>query len=99
MASPAQRQRTMARTGPPARSAPPSGHLMNQADGSIGDWHDADITPETIIPPWYGERLDPGLRHLHLLRQRGQPGPPAVQRAAAGPGRPGGAGRPGGPRG
>jgi hypothetical protein len=20
--------------------------------------HDADITPETIIPPWYGERLD-----------------------------------------
>ena len=31
---------------------------MNQADGSIGDWHDADITPETIIPPWYGERLD-----------------------------------------
>ena len=31
---------------------------MNQADGTIGDWHDADITPETIIPPWYGERLD-----------------------------------------
>ncbi|MGZ6826364.1 MAG: hypothetical protein ACXVGH_06185 [Mycobacteriales bacterium] len=20
--------------------------------------HDADITPDTIIPPWYGERLD-----------------------------------------
>jgi len=28
------------------------------ADGAIGDWHDADISPETIIPPWYGERLD-----------------------------------------
>jgi hypothetical protein len=29
-----------------------------EADGAIGDWHDADITSETIIPPWYGERLD-----------------------------------------
>jgi hypothetical protein len=27
-------------------------------DGSIEDAHDADITPDTIIPPWYGERLD-----------------------------------------
>jgi hypothetical protein len=27
-------------------------------DGMIADCHDADITPETIIPPWYGERLD-----------------------------------------
>jgi hypothetical protein len=26
--------------------------------GTIGDGHDADITPETIIPPWHGERLD-----------------------------------------
>jgi hypothetical protein len=26
--------------------------------GTIGDLHDADITPETIIPPWYGDRLD-----------------------------------------
>jgi hypothetical protein len=26
--------------------------------GTIGDCHDADITPDTIIPPWYGERLD-----------------------------------------
>ena len=24
----------------------------------IEDFHDAQITPETIIPPWYGERLD-----------------------------------------
>jgi hypothetical protein len=36
----------------PASPPPP------QADGTIGDWHDADITPDTIIPPWYGERLD-----------------------------------------
>jgi hypothetical protein len=27
-------------------------------DGTIEDVHDADITAETIIPPWYGERLD-----------------------------------------
>jgi Domain of unknown function (DUF222)/HNH endonuclease len=33
----------------PALSAP---------SGTIVDCHDADITPETIVPPWYGERLD-----------------------------------------
>ena len=27
-------------------------------DGAIEDAHDAEITPDTIIPPWYGERLD-----------------------------------------
>ena len=26
--------------------------------GGIGDAHDAGIGPDTIIPPWYGERLD-----------------------------------------
>ena len=31
---------------------------LPSASGTIEDWHDADITPETIIPPWYGERLD-----------------------------------------
>jgi endonuclease/exonuclease/phosphatase family metal-dependent hydrolase len=35
-------------------SCPP----LPQAGGTIEDWHDADITPETIIPAWYGERLD-----------------------------------------
>src|SRR5580704_10807032 len=30
---------------------------LPSASGTIEDWHDADITPETIIPPWYGERL------------------------------------------
>jgi hypothetical protein len=24
----------------------------------VEDTHDAGITPDTIIPPWYGERLD-----------------------------------------
>jgi hypothetical protein len=31
---------------------------LPSASGTIDDWHDADITPETIIPPWYGEPLD-----------------------------------------
>ena len=35
-------------------SCPP----LPQPDGTIEDLHDADITPDTIIPPWYGERLD-----------------------------------------
>ena len=39
-------------TAIPASPPPP------QPDGAIEDCHDADITPETIIPPWYGERLD-----------------------------------------
>src|SRR5580704_9143416 len=33
----------------------PASPPLPQADGTIEDWHDADITPETIIPPWYGE--------------------------------------------
>ena len=40
--------------GTPVPSSPP----LPEPGGSIGDTHDADITPETIIPPWYGERLD-----------------------------------------
>ena len=36
---------------PPSPALPPP-------DGSIDDTHDASITPDTIIPPWYGERLD-----------------------------------------
>jgi Domain of unknown function (DUF222)/HNH endonuclease len=40
--------------GTPIPASPP----LPQADGTIGDCHDADITPDTIIPPWYGERLD-----------------------------------------
>jgi len=37
---------------PASPTSPPSG---NQA---IEDCHDAGITPDTIIPPWYGERLN-----------------------------------------
>jgi hypothetical protein len=31
---------------------------LPEPDGPIGQAHDTDITPETIVPPWYGERLD-----------------------------------------
>ena len=31
---------------------------LPEPGGTIADTHDADITPDTIIPPWYGERLD-----------------------------------------
>ena len=52
-------------------------------DGPIGQVHDADITPGTIIPPWYGERLD--LDHAiwvcfanaRTSREREQDGNPA----------------------
>jgi Domain of unknown function (DUF222)/HNH endonuclease len=40
--------------GTPLPSCPP----LPPPDGSIDDTHDAEITPDTIIPPWYGERLD-----------------------------------------
>jgi hypothetical protein len=40
--------------GTPVPSSPP----LPEPGGSIGETHDADITAETIIPPWYGERLD-----------------------------------------
>jgi hypothetical protein len=40
--------------GTPLPASPP----LPQPGGTIGDCHEADITPETIIPPWYGERLD-----------------------------------------
>jgi HNH endonuclease len=42
----------------PGGTAIPACPALPPADGSIGDCHDADITPGTIIPPWYGERLD-----------------------------------------
>jgi hypothetical protein len=42
----------------PDGSAVPASPPLPRPGGTIGDCHDADITPETIIPPWYGERLD-----------------------------------------
>jgi Domain of unknown function (DUF222)/HNH endonuclease len=40
--------------GTPLPDSPP----LPEPGGGIDAAHDADITPETIIPPWYGERLD-----------------------------------------
>jgi hypothetical protein len=36
----------------------PDSPALPDPDGTIADCHDADITPDTIIPAWYGERLD-----------------------------------------
>jgi|HubBroStandDraft_6_1064221.scaffolds.fasta_scaffold05723_3 hypothetical protein len=36
----------------------PTSPDLSSPDGTIQDSHDADITPDTIIPAWYGERLD-----------------------------------------
>ena len=36
----------------------PACPALPHAGGTIQGCHDADITPETIIPAWYGERLD-----------------------------------------
>jgi hypothetical protein len=40
--------------GTPLPPSPP----LPEPGGGIATAHDADITPETIIPPWHGERLD-----------------------------------------
>ena len=42
----------------PDGTAIPASPALPEPDGIIGDRHNADITLETIIPPWYGERLD-----------------------------------------
>jgi 5-methylcytosine-specific restriction endonuclease McrA len=42
----------------PDGSPLPACPALPEPEGSIGETHDADITPDTIIPPWYGERLD-----------------------------------------
>ena len=39
-------------------TAIPASPALPQIHGTIENCHDADITPDTIIPPWYGERLD-----------------------------------------
>src|SRR5690349_10883384 len=40
--------------GTPLPASPP----LPGPDSPVDQAHDADITPDTIIPPWYGERLD-----------------------------------------
>ena len=42
----------------PGGTEVPASPALPAPDGGIGDVHDAEITPETIIPPWAGERLD-----------------------------------------
>jgi HNH endonuclease len=42
----------------PDGSPLPACPALPEPEGSIGETHEADITPDTIIPPWYGERLD-----------------------------------------
>ena len=44
----------------PDGTAVPASPALPPPAGSIEDQHDAGITPETIIPAWYGERLDLG---------------------------------------
>jgi hypothetical protein len=36
----------------------PASPALPPTEGTIDGCHDADITPDTIIPPWYGEHLD-----------------------------------------
>ena len=43
---------------PDGTPLPTSPALPDPSTGAIEDCHDADITPDTIIPAWYGGRLD-----------------------------------------
>jgi 5-methylcytosine-specific restriction endonuclease McrA len=42
----------------PDGTAIPASPALPQASGTIDGCHEADITVDTIIPSWYGERLD-----------------------------------------
>lgn len=42
----------------PGGTVIPSSPALPDAGGAIESCHDADITPGTIVPAWYGERLD-----------------------------------------
>ena len=48
---------TFAFYAPGGAAIPPSPPLP-APDGRIADVHDTEVTPDTIIPPWSGERLD-----------------------------------------
>jgi 5-methylcytosine-specific restriction endonuclease McrA len=61
-------------------TAIPASPALPSTAGRIEDSHDADITPDTIIPPWYGERLN--LDHalyVCLASQRNQASPPQAE--------------------
>jgi hypothetical protein len=66
----------------------PASPKLPAPDGAIEDYHDAEITPETVIPSWYGERLDldyaihvcfANARTEQERRSRSQNGEPKVQ--------------------
>jgi hypothetical protein len=67
--------------GTPLPASPP----LPGPDGPIDQAHGADITSDTIIPPWYGERLD--LDHAiyicfanaRIRQERDQDGEPAAR--------------------
>jgi Domain of unknown function (DUF222) len=65
----------------PDGNAIPASPALPAADGTIDGCHEADIAADTIIPPWYGERLD--LDHAiyvclaNARNQVGQHDPPA----------------------
>jgi hypothetical protein len=42
----------------PDGTAIPASPALPDTEGTIEGCHDAEITPGTIVPPWYGERLD-----------------------------------------
>jgi hypothetical protein len=51
---PAARSPSTYPTGTPLPASP----ALPEPDGTLDTCHDAGITPDTIIPAWYGERLD-----------------------------------------
>ena len=59
------------------------------ASGTIEGCHDADITPETIIPAWYGERLDLDHAIYICFANAANAANAATDAYAARPGRPG----------
>jgi hypothetical protein len=67
----------------PDGTALPDSPPLPEPHGSIDAAHDADITPGTIIPPWYGERLDLDhaiyvcLANARTSEEREQDGDPA----------------------
>ena len=57
IAAPPPAAQTSRSTAPTARPCRPARRCPSRTARS-SEAHDADITPDTIIPPWYGERLD-----------------------------------------
>ena len=73
----------------PDGTAIPASPPLPQADGTIGDCHDADITTETIAPAWYGERLDLDYAIYVCLanaQTKEERQPTATKQASLGPG-------------